>query len=62
MLKEVREDETFVILSGATPVARLSAIVPPTTQRPKVGTRTSLPVRYDADAFEPLTDDQLEEW
>lgn len=62
MLKEVQAGETIVILNGSTPVARLTAIHEPPRRRPKVGTRTSLPVRYAADAFQPLADDDLREW
>lgn len=62
MLKEVQGGETIVILNGSTPVAKLTAIEPPSNRRPKVGTLTSPPVRYEADAFEPLTDGQLKEW
>ena len=62
MLKEIQGGETIIILNGSTPVAKLTAIEAPANQRPKVGTRTSLPVRYAEDAFQPLTDDQLREW
>lgn len=62
MLKEVQAGETIVILNGSTPVARLIAIHEPPPRRPKMGTRTSLPVRYAADAFQPLTDNELQEW
>lgn len=62
MLKEVQAGETIVILNGATPVARLTAIDRTAPQRPKTGTRTSLPVRYAADAFAPLADTDLQEW
>ena len=62
MLKEIRGGETIIILNGSTPVAQLTAIEPSTARRPKVGTRTSQPVQYAADVFEPLTDEQLREW
>ena len=62
MLKEVQGGETIVILNGSTPVAKLTAVTQSESRRPKVGTRTSPPVRYTADAFEPLTDDALKEW
>ena len=62
MLKEVQGGETIVILNGSTPVAKLIAVAPSLSRRPKVGTRTSPPVCYTADAFQPLTDDQLKEW
>ena len=59
MLKEIRRGETIIILNGSTPVAQLTAIEPSAGRRPKVGTRTSAPVLYAADAFQPFTDDQL---
>ncbi len=62
MLKEIQGGEPIIILNGSTPVARLTAVERTANRRPKVGTRTSLPVHYPADAFQPLTDDQLKEW
>ena len=62
MLKEIQGGETIIILNGSTPVAQLSAIARSGSRRPKVGKRTSPPVRYAADAFQPLTDAQLKEW
>ncbi len=62
MLKEIQGGETIIILNGSTPVAKLIAIEPSPVRRPKVGTRTSPPVHYAADAFEPLTEEQLREW
>lgn len=63
MLKEIQGGETIVILNGSTPVAKLTAIEEtPSVRRPKAGTRTSPPVHYAADAFQPLSDDQLKEW
>ena len=62
MLKEIQGGEPIIILNGSTPVAKLTAIEPSASRRPKVGARTSRPVHYTADAFQPLTDDQLKEW
>ncbi len=62
MLKEVQRGETIVILNGSTPVAQLTSVEARPVRRPKVGTRTSPPVHYAADAFQPLTDDQLGKW
>lgn len=62
MLKEVQAGETIVILNGSTPVARLTALDRPVARRPKVGTRTSPPVRFSNDAFRPLSDEDLREW
>ncbi len=62
MLKEVQAGETIVILNGTTPVARLTAIDLPVPRRPKAGTLTSPPVQYSADAFQPLSDEDMGEW
>ena len=62
LLKEVQAGETIVILSGSAPVAKLIAMRPEKAARPPVGTRTSAQVRYADDAFQPLTDDDLESW
>ena len=62
MVKEVQNGETIVIVNGSTPVAKLTAAESCSNQRPKVGTRTSQPVRYAADAFAPLTGRELKEW
>jgi prevent-host-death family protein len=61
-LKEVQQGETIVILNGRVPVAKLTSVEPLGITRPKVGTRTSEPVRHAEDAFRPLTDGQLKEW
>lgn len=63
LLVEVGRGAEIVIYRGDRPAARL---VPfdgarrPGRERPKVGTPTSEPVRYDADAFGPLSDADLE--
>ena len=62
MLKEVQAGETIVILNGSTPVAKLTPLDLPVARRPKVGTRTSPPVRYSSDAFRPLSAEELQEW
>ena len=62
MVKEVQGGETIVIVNGNTPIAKLTAVAPRSNQRPKVGTRTSQPVRYTTDAFAPLTGGELKEW
>ncbi len=58
ILKKIQRGKT----SGETPVAKLTAIEPSPTHRPKVGTVTSAPVCYDSDAFDPMTDEELAEW
>ena len=62
MLKEVQAGETIVILNGSTPVAKLTSLDLPVARRPKVGTRTSPPVRCSTDAFRPLSAEELQEW
>ena len=62
LLKEVQAGETIVILNGSTPVAKLAALDRPVQRRPRVGTRTSPPVRYSSDAFRPLGAEELREW
>ena len=63
MLNEVQKGETFIILNGSTAVAKLTGVAPAASRRrPKAGTITSRPVRYSADAFQPLTDEDLHEW
>ena len=62
LLKEVQAGETVTILNGNTPVAQLTSVQPAGTKRPKVGQCTSEAVSLTADAFEPLTDAELEEW
>ena len=47
---------------GSTPVAKLTALDRPVARRPKVGMRTSPPVRYSSDAFRPLNAGELQEW
>jgi prevent-host-death family protein len=63
LLAEVEAGEDVVIRRGNTPVARLSPIRAKRRRvRPKVGTPTSAPVRYAADAFAPLDDKALKDW
>ena len=58
----VQSGETVVILNGKTPVAELRAVGAVASSRPAVGTRTSEPVRCAADAFVPLSRDDLGAW
>jgi len=62
LLKEVQEGETVIILQGRIPVGRLTSVENKRLERPKVGTVTSEPVAYAEDAFEPMSDADLEEW
>ncbi|MBI3182434.1 MAG: type II toxin-antitoxin system prevent-host-death family antitoxin [Myxococcales bacterium] len=63
LLAEAERGEEIVILRGTKPAARLVGLgrrAPP--KRPKVGVHTSPPVRAAADAFAPLTDEELSIW
>lgn len=63
LLAEVEAGEEVTIARGSRPIARLvpaKATAPRT--RPKVGTRTSGPVKYADDAFAPASDAELKEW
>jgi prevent-host-death family protein len=62
LLKEVQRGEEIIILNGTIPAARLTGVEAPPSRRPQVGTPTSEPVRYDPDAFRPLSDEELAEW
>jgi antitoxin (DNA-binding transcriptional repressor) of toxin-antitoxin stability system len=63
LIKDVQHGETVIILHGTVPAAKLTAVgAEHAPTRPKSGTATSAPTAYAADAFTPLTDDQLKEW
>jgi prevent-host-death family protein len=62
LIREVQAGETVIILSGKTRVARLTGLQEAARVRPRVGTVTSEQVGYTADAFEPLSDDELRAW
>lgn len=62
MLREVRSGKEFVIMNGREPVGKLIAFSTPTADHPKVGTITSPDTWVAEDAFEPLSDTQLNVW
>lgn len=63
LIAEAEAGEEIVICRGATPAARLTAVVSKAVRRrPKVGTVTSDPVKTTADAFAPLADADLAIW
>jgi prevent-host-death family protein len=65
LLTEVGAGEEIVIYRGNQPAARLVPVTEAERRRsrPVVGTRTSDGVQWDAHAFEPLSDAELErEW
>jgi antitoxin (DNA-binding transcriptional repressor) of toxin-antitoxin stability system len=62
LLKDVQTGESVVILQGKTPVGKLTAVKSQKIRHPKVGTVTSAPITYTADAFDPMTEEDLREW
>jgi prevent-host-death family protein len=62
LIREVQAGEIVIILNGAVPVARLTATEDRSRSRPSVGTVTSEAVHYTEDAFEPMSDEELETW
>jgi prevent-host-death family protein len=62
LLREVQHGEEYIILNGREPVGKLIPYSEPKHKRPKVGTITSGPVWVAENAFDPLTDKELEEW
>lgn len=62
LIREAQSGETVVILSGKTPVAKLTAISEADRSRPHVGTVTSDPVTWAEDAFAPMTQTEIEQW
>ncbi|NDD31554.1 MAG: type II toxin-antitoxin system prevent-host-death family antitoxin [Proteobacteria bacterium] len=64
LIERVLRGEDIVICRGRQPVVRLVPVESgrETPRRPTVGTITSRPVSWTADAFAPLTDDELEAW
>lgn len=64
LLARVQKGEEFVICRGQLPIARLVPHDPQaqSSTRPRVGTVTSAPISYTPDAFDPMTDGELETW
>ena len=63
LLAEVEAGEEIIIARGTRPVARLVPLKRASRRtRPRVGTRTSEPVRWTPDAFAPLGDAELKNW
>ena len=62
LIRDVQTGETVIILSGKTPVAKLTAVEDVPRSRPQVGTVTSGPVSYSEDVFAPMPDAELEQW
>ena len=62
LLEEVERGGQVVILRNRQPIAKLVRVSGAPRGRPKVGEVTSAPVRVSADAFAPLSDEELETW
>ena len=63
LLAEVEAGEEVVICRGSRPAARLSPLARPSSpRRPRVGTRTSGTITATADAFAPLSEEELKVW
>lgn len=63
LLSEVEAGEEIVICRGAVAAARLVPLKGKRRRRrPRVGTITSEPVCCEADAFAPLSSDELSSW
>lgn len=63
LLARVEAGEEVVIRRGSKPVARLVPLASKSNRvRPRVGTVTLGPARATADAFRPMTDEELREW
>lgn len=58
----IGKGEEVVVLDHEQPVARITRCETTAGTRPQVGTLTSAPVRYAADCFAPLSDEELKVW
>jgi prevent-host-death family protein len=62
LLHKVEEGEEVIVCRGKHPVARLVPAIVAPRQRPRVGEPTSEPFTISADAFAPMTGDELRDW
>jgi prevent-host-death family protein len=62
LLARVAQGEEVVVKKGSIPIARIVPYTDVPRKRPKVGTVTSRPIRWTADCFQPLSDDEAEAW
>ena len=64
LIKRAQAGEDIVVYRGEVPMVRLVPVDPieKPPGRPRVGTITSAPIKLSADAFSPLTDEELSEW
>ncbi|MBN2444926.1 MAG: type II toxin-antitoxin system Phd/YefM family antitoxin [Spirochaetales bacterium] len=63
ILKKVEAGEEIIIRRGEIPIAKLVPLsASRASERPKVGEITSEKVTYTEDAFEPLSNEEMEKW
>lgn len=62
LLKRVQRGEKVIIVHGKTPVAQIVPIEPSAPARPRPGKPTTTGVRWTEDAFQPMSDKDLESW
>jgi prevent-host-death family protein len=65
LLARVQEGEEVQICHGNKPVAKLVPIGSKSSSgrsRPRVGQKTSEPIKWSEEAFAPLTADELADW
>lgn len=62
LLMQVKTGAEVLICKGSQPVAKIVPYQEKKEKRPPVGVITSAPVVYDEDCFDPLTDEQMEQW
>lgn len=63
LITEACEGEDIIVCRGDLPMVRLVPVKGSTfMSRPKVGVITSEPVGYAEGAFEPLSEQELDEW
>lgn len=62
LLQQVAMGEEVLLRQGAVAVARIVPVKsPPSLSRPRVGERTSAPVRWDSKSFEALDESGMQE-
>ena len=62
LIHKVEEGEEIIVCRGKHPVARLVPASTVKAHRPPVGVPTSDTFKIPADAFAPMTDEELKDW
>lgn len=62
LLHKVEEGEEVIVCRGKHPVARIVPAIATRRQRPHVGEPTSEPFKIPADAFSPMSREELKDW